>query len=151
MSTHDFDFLHGSWRIEHRYLKERLAGCDEWDTFTTTMRCWPIFGGAANMDEGDFPSRGYHGGTVRLYDPVAGTWSIYWMTSRSSVIEPPVTGRFTDGVGEFLGPDEHNGIPVVCRYLWSDITADSVRWAQALSADDGKTWETNWIMELHRI
>jgi hypothetical protein len=55
-----------------------------------------------------------------------------------------VTGRFADGVGTFLGPDMHNGIPVVCRYLWSDITADSVRWAQALSVDDGATWETNW-------
>jgi hypothetical protein len=38
----------------------------------------------------------------------------------------------------------------VCRYLWSDITPDSVRWAQALSADDGATWETNWVMEMTR-
>lgn len=30
MSARDFDFLHGSWRIAHRYLTERLAGCDEW-------------------------------------------------------------------------------------------------------------------------
>jgi hypothetical protein len=31
----DFDFLHGSWRIEHRRLKERLAGCGEWEEFGT--------------------------------------------------------------------------------------------------------------------
>jgi hypothetical protein len=54
-------------------------------------------------------------------------------------------------VGIFLGPDTHNGFPVVCRYTWSDITPDSVCWAQALSTDDGATWETNWIMQMTRI
>lgn len=150
MSAGDFDFLHGSWRISHRTLKERLTGCQEWETFESTMRCWPILGGAANMDEGYFPSRGNYGMTIRLYDKNADTWSLFWIDSRFARIELPVTGRFADGVGTFLGPDAHNGIPVVCRYLWSDITPDSVRWAQALSADDGATWETNWVMEMTR-
>lgn len=151
MSAGDFDFLHGSWRTSHRLLKERLTGCQEWETFESTMRCWPILGGCANMDEVYFPSRGFHGMTIRLYDKDADTWSLFWIDSRSARIEPPVTGRFADGVGTFLGPDTHKGIPVVCRYLWSDITADSVRWAQALSADDGATWETNWVMEITRM
>jgi hypothetical protein len=29
-------------------------------------------------------------------------------------------------------------------------TPDSCRWEQAYSADGGKTWETNWIMEFTR-
>jgi hypothetical protein len=104
------------------------------------------------MDEGEIPSRGYHGMTIRLYDPDADTWSLYWLTSAGhGTIEPPVTGRFADGAGEFLGPDTHDGFPVICRYLWSDIRPASVRWEQALSADDGKTWETNWIMTMTRI
>jgi hypothetical protein len=103
------------------------------------------------MDEGYFPSRGFHGMTIRLYDKDADTWSLYWIDSRFARIEPPVTGRFADGVGIFAGPDTHNGVPVVCRYTWSDITPDSVRWAQALSPDDGTTWETNWLMEMTRI
>ena len=150
MSAHDFDFLHGSWHIEHRYLKERLTGCEEWETFETGMRCWPILGGAGNMDEGEFPSRGYYGSTIRLYDPAADAWSLYWLTSRSSTIEPPVTGRFTGGIGDFLGPDFHDGVPVTCRFRWTLLSPDSCRWEQALSADDGKTWETNWYMELTR-
>jgi hypothetical protein len=108
----DFDFLHGRWRIDHRRLKERLAGCEEWEEFTTRMECRPILGGAG--------------------------------------IDPGVTGRFTDGVGEFFGPDTHEGTPVEVRYTWSGITPAAARWAQAFSTDDGRAWETNWIMKLTR-
>lgn len=146
----DFDFLHGSWRIEHRRLKERLAGCDEWEEFSTQLECRPILGGAGNLDEGAFPSRGYHAMSLRLYDTKQQTWTIYWITSLSGTVDPGVTGRFTDGVGEFFGPDTHNGIAVLARYIWSDITQASARWDQAFSTDDGQTWEVNWIMNLTR-
>jgi hypothetical protein len=36
------------------------------------------------------------------------------------------------------------------RYIWSDITETSARWEQAFSVDDGRTWETNLIMEFTR-
>lgn len=150
VSARDFDFLHGSWRIDHRCLRARLAACAEWRTFSTQMRCRPILGGAGNMDEGEFPSHGYHAMALRLYDEKEDIWSIYWITSRSAVIEPPVTGRFSGGAGEFLGPGTHDGVPVLCRFRWSAITASSARWEQALSADDGKSWETNWYMDLTR-
>jgi hypothetical protein len=146
----DFDFLHGSWRIDHRRLKERLTGCEEWEEFSTRMECRPILGGAGNLDEGEFPSRGYHAMSLRLYDRQEQTWTIYWMTSLSGGIDPGVTGRFNDGVGEFFGPDTHEGTPVLARYTWSDITPAAARWAQAFSTDDGQTWETNWIMRLTR-
>jgi hypothetical protein len=44
-----------------------------------------------------------------------------------------------------------NGRPIVVRYIWSDITPNSAKWQQAFSDDGGKIWETNWIMEFHRI
>src|SRR5579871_4749263 len=112
MSARDFDFLHGSWLISHRRLRERLTGCDEWDSFESTTRCRPILGGAGNMDEGEL--RGYHAITLRLHDPESGNWSLYWITDLTgAAIEPPVTGRFEGATGDFLGPDTHNGIPVV--------------------------------------
>ncbi|MGH3406623.1 MAG: hypothetical protein ACRDRJ_29595 [Streptosporangiaceae bacterium] len=89
--------------------------------------------------------------SLRLYDEHEQAWSIFWVTSLSAVIDPPVIGRFDDdGIGEFLGPDTHNGIPVLVRYRWSEITPVSVRWEQALSTDEGQTWEINWVMNLTR-
>ncbi len=40
---HDFDFLHGRWRVRNVRLKERLAGCEEWNTSrraSNAVRCW---------------------------------------------------------------------------------------------------------------
>jgi hypothetical protein len=150
-ARHDFDFLHGTWRIDHRRLRERLTGCQEWDEFSTGLRCQPVLGGYGNMDEGAFPIQGYHAMSLRLYDERERTWSIFWITSRSAVIEPPVIGSFgDDGTGVFLGPDTHNDTPVLVRFLWSGITSGAARWEQAFSTDDGKTWEVNWVMDLTR-
>jgi hypothetical protein len=151
VSASDFDFLYGSWHIAHRRLKERLTGCTDWEEFESDIVCRPILGGAGNIDEGYIAASDYHHMTIRLYQPDTDEWSLYWHTSRSGQrIEPPVTGRFADGVGLFYQPWEHNGIPVTCRYKWSDIKPDSVRWEQAFSTDDGLTWETNWIMDTTR-
>jgi hypothetical protein len=36
-SAREFDFLHGRWRVSHRRLRERLAGCDDWLSLTGTF------------------------------------------------------------------------------------------------------------------
>ena len=36
------------------------------------------------------------------------------------------------------------------RYVWLNIPPKSARMEQAFSADDGATWETNWIMDFTR-
>ncbi|HEX6358547.1 hypothetical protein [Actinophytocola sp.] len=147
----DFDFLIGSWDSTQRRLRTWLVGSDDWEVFPAHAVCYRMFDGAANVDEVTFPTLGRSGMSVRLFDPAADRWSIYWAsTSLPGVLGPPVTGRFVDGVGEFFGDDEHEGRPVRVRYRWSEITDVSARWEQAFSADQGRTWETNWIMELTR-
>jgi len=146
----DFDFLIGSWDVRHRRLRQWLAGCDDWDEFGSTAACWSLFGGAANVDELSVPERGFTGMSLRLLDPARGDWSIYWANSRDGRLQPPVTGRFSDGVGLFRGDDVHEGRPVRVRYTWSGITSASARWEQAYSTDGEQTWEVNWIMEFAR-
>ncbi|MES1201625.1 MAG: hypothetical protein ABUS57_09285, partial [Pseudomonadota bacterium] len=36
--AHDWDWLEGAWNVRHHRLKERLAGCTEWDDFAGTCR-----------------------------------------------------------------------------------------------------------------
>ena len=148
--SRDFDFLIGSWTVANRRLVKPLAECTEWYEFAGVATCQPIFGGAGNLDEIAFPTQGFGGVTVRLYDPARREWSLYWVSSRSTVIEAPVIGRFVDGVGEFFADDTYEGTPIRCRYRWSDITPTSAHWEQAFSTDGEHSWETNWVNDLTR-
>ncbi|MEH1059097.1 hypothetical protein V6U89_28310 [Micromonospora sp. CPCC 206171] len=147
----DFDFLVGRWDVANRRLTRRHVGSDDWDEFPATTVAHRFFDGAGSFDEITFPTRGFSGATVRIFDPVSAQWSIYWMNSRRGLLElPPVVGGFTDQVGTFYADDTDEGRPIRCRFIWSGITATSCRWEQAFSVDDGTTWETNWIMDFIR-
>lgn len=146
----DFDFFIGSWNVVNRRLKTVFAGSDEWEEFPGTTTCRPIFGGGGNTEEIIFPTLGRHGFTLRLFDVELRQWSLYWASSRTGVLFPPVVGSFTDGRGDFYGDDTHEGKPIKACFIWSDITPTSARWEQQFSGDDGRTWESNWIMEFTR-
>ncbi len=149
--ANNFDFFVGEWRSTQRRLKEVLTGCEEWYEFPGTTRCWSVFDGAGNIDEVVFPTLGFSGVTVRLYDPETQLWSLYWARSGVGLGLPPVVGRFDDsGRGVFTDEEDYQGHHITCAYIWSDITSDSARWEQAFSVDGGMSWETNWVAEFSR-
>ncbi|MDA0638479.1 hypothetical protein OUY22_34160 [Nonomuraea sp. MCN248] len=147
----DFDFLIGTWDVVNRRLVKRLAGSDDWDEFPGRSVCTRHFGGGANVDEIRFPTRGFSGLTLRLYDPATRLWSIYWADSRTGTLGlPPMVGGFDGDRGEFYADDAHEGRPVRCRFLWTVLGPDACRWEQAFSVDGERTWETNWTMDFTR-
>lgn len=146
----DFGFLVGSWDVANRWRSDFLDPASEWEEFPAISHASGHFDGAASFDEITFPTKGFAGITLRLYDPAAQQWSLYWASKRTGTLFPPVVGRFTDGVGEFFGPDTYNDVPILARFRWSGITAESARWEQAFSVDDGQTWVDNWLMDLTR-
>lgn len=151
--AHDFDFLHGSWHIVNERLASRLTGSTEWERFDADHECWPILGGAGNVDtfRPAWPEHeGFEGASLRLFNPKNGLWSIYWMDNVACELFPPVVGRIVDGAGEFFGDDHEGGVPVRVRFRWSEIGSARARWEQAFSTDGGETWETNWIMTMTR-
>lgn len=147
-----FDFLHGAWRVRHRRLARRLAGSTDWVEFGGRVEVRPILGGLGNVDENvlELPEGRYRAVTLRLFQPAAARWSIWWIDGRRLQLDPPVHGRFDQGVGTFLGEDTFEGRPVRVRFVWSHITPRSARWEQAFSADQGRSWETNWRMDFER-
>jgi hypothetical protein len=149
---HDFDFLRGEWHVHHRRLKPDSR---EWVEFDGTSSNRPLMDGRANVEEHmlDAPSRAYRAIGLRAYEPKTGQWSIWWLDGRypSGPLDPPVKGRFENGVGAFYSDyTDKGGKPMRVRYMWSHITPTAARWEQALSSDAGKTWATNWIMEFRR-
>ena len=49
--SHDFDFLHGKWRMPNHRLIKRLAGSHSWDDFISCDEDGPMAGELGNMDE----------------------------------------------------------------------------------------------------
>jgi len=150
--TSDFDFLAGRWDVEHHRLVKPLTGSDEWDVFggsSTVARTY--FDGSISIDEIALPERGFSGLSLRLFSPRTRDWTIYWVNSRDGILQPPVRGRWEDGVSRLRGDEElYDGQRVHVTYEWSDVTDTTARWQQAFSADGGRTWETNWVMNFTR-
>ncbi len=149
----DFDFWIGSWKVHNRRLRERLKGSTTWDEFEGTVVARPIWGGRANTDEyeADGPAGHIQGMSLRLYDPQARQWSIYWANRANGTLDKPMIGGFQNGRGEFFDQEVFEGRSIFVRFLWSDITPTFCRWAQAFSTDGGQTWETNWTMDMTRV
>ncbi|ALN59994.1 Tat (twin-arginine translocation) pathway signal sequence domain protein [Lysobacter enzymogenes] len=146
----DFDFFVGHWTFRNRRLKQRWVGSDDWDEFPASLRCESRMGGVVNLDEGAFPTKGWQGMTVRVFNLAEKRWYLYWINSSTGQLFPPVAGGFDGDRGVFYGDDSDEGRPVKVRFLWTRIDADHARWEQAFSRD-GKAWETNWTMEHTRV
>ena len=148
----DFDFLTGTWKVHHKLLKGRLKGSTEWEEFEGTCVDKKILNGLGNFDEVimDRETGTVHAIAMRLFDIKSREWSIYWAAGSSGMLDVPMVGGFKNGRGEFYAQEILEGRHIYSRFIWSNITTSSCRWEQAFSADGGKTWETNWIMEHER-
>lgn len=148
----DFDFLLGSWRVHNRRLRHPLTGTGEWEEFEGTSVVRPLWGGRANYEEweADAPGGRMRAVSLHLYDPTCGEWSLHWATCESGRVGVPAIGRFTGTRGEFHDQERHDGRAIFLRITWEPRGDHACRFEQAYSADGGRTWETNWIMDFTR-
>ncbi|MFZ3498466.1 hypothetical protein ACODT5_35445 [Streptomyces sp. 5.8] len=149
----DFDFLVGTWDVSNRWLADFLDADSGWEAFPAVSRATRHFGGAASFDEIEFPTKGFAGMTLRLYEPEREQWTLNWANRRTGTLFPPVTGGFdpATGTGVFEGEDTYGGKAVRVRFVWSRTEADSPRWEQFFSADGAeKNWVHNWTMDFSR-
>lgn len=152
MPSSDFDFLHGSWHVHNRRLREPLCGSSDWYDFAGTAVERSLWDGQANIEEYDanMPTGRVRGLALRLYNPNAAQWTIHWSSSATGTLDSPLTGEFHDGRGVFYGQDRHAGRTILVRFIWTCVDTDACRWEQAFSNDGGAMWETNWTMEFTR-
>jgi hypothetical protein len=151
-----FDFVHGRWHVVNRKRRDALdPDCTEWDEFASTSEHRALPGKAGNLETyetHDLPGVGeFHGLALRLYDPDADEWRIWWSSSRTrGHLDVPMVGRFEGTRGVFFSDDVVTGVKVGVRFVWEHLPDDSARWEQAFSRDGGQTWDTNWVMTCTR-
>ena len=153
-ASHDFDFFTGRWRVRHRRLKARLAGCEDWQEFEGSCETRLLLGGLGNLDDNslEVPGAPYRAVTLRSFDPKSNQWAIWWLDGRTPhALDQPMLGGWEGGVGLFYCDDVFEGRPIRVRFTWRNPSQDACRWEQAFSADGGETWETNWFMDFTRV
>ncbi len=144
---HDFDWDIGTWKTHQKRLLHPLTGSTTWVEYQGTDVVRKIWDGA---NDGLIQAQGPAGRleiyTLRVYNPDAHQWNIYFTNPATGVLGPPAVGEFRKGQGEFYDQETYNGRAILVRFAVFDITPDSCRFEQAFSTDGGKTWEPNFIV-----
>jgi hypothetical protein len=145
---HDFDWDIGSWKVHMRRLLHPLTGSTTWVEYDGSDVVRKVWSGRANLGEVelDGPSGHLEFLTLRLYNPETHQWSMNISSSAAGVLSPPAIGGFEAGHGQFYDREDYNGKTILVRFDVSVITPTACRFVQAFSADEGKTWEVNLIV-----
>jgi hypothetical protein len=147
---HDFDWDIGTWKTHQKRLLHPLTGSTTWVEYTGTDIVRKIWDGAnQGLIEADGPGGHLEIFTLRLYNPDAHQWNIYFTSGASAggTMSQPAIGEFSGGRGEFFDMEPINGRTILLRFSVSDITPNSCHFEQAFSPDEGKTWEVNFIVD----
>jgi hypothetical protein len=145
----DFDFEIGDWTTEVRVLRNPLTGQPaQWAEYRGRSLVKPLMGGRANLVELDVAGAAgrIEGGSLRLYNPKTGQWSLNYVSLANGLLTAPVYGGFDGkGRGTFVGQDTLDGRVILVRFVITVASPTEARFEQAFSADGGATWETNWL------
>ena len=145
---HDFDWDIGAWKVHMRRLLHPLTGSTTWVEYQGTDVVRKVWDGRANLGEVELEGPAGHLEflTLRLYNPQTRQWSMNITSSAAGVLSPPAVGGFEGGRGEFLDQEDYGGRSILVRFEVSVLTPTSCRFEQSFSADGGKTWELNLVV-----
>lgn len=143
----DFDWEIGAWDTRLRRLSQPLSGNTSWLEYAGTTVVKPLMDKRSNIVEFDVNGVAGRitGVSLRLYQPASGKWTLHFANLANGLMTEPMEGTFSDGRGTFFGRDSYKGRAILVRFLIVPVSPTQWRFEQAYSADEGKTWETNWI------
>ena len=149
---HDFDFLHGRWRVLNRRRSRSARRPTEWEEFEARSVVTAIWDGCGNMEEweGTTDTGDIRAISLHLYDAAARQWRLHWATERDGRFGAPTVGCFHRGLGEFYAQEDVGGRSTLLRITWEDRGTHACRWEQSFSADGGRSWVSDWTMDFTR-
>jgi len=152
-APHDWDFLRGKWRVQHRRLRDPFGNGSDWETFDGELKGWPVLGGHGHVADIALHPAGGNEHALRMYtyDPKTRQWLAWRLDLRDPTrIGAPDRGSTSSGAITFLGEDRIGTQSVQTRSIWSPQGPNAARHEQAVSADGDKRWTTWWTSDLKR-
>jgi hypothetical protein len=149
----DFDFLIGQWEVANLRLKKWLCGCSDWFEFTSFHReCRQSSGvGTVGLHEYTLNHCSFSRSVFRYFDQQRHFWRIDRLDDMAAIVMLPLKGSFWENKGSFISKGLFEAREVLVWVEWTKLTDTCACWEQALSGDNGRTWETNWLMEFYKL
>lgn len=141
----EFDFWLGEWECVGK--SRTKPGEDQWTETKTTNSIRRIL--KSQVIEENFSMPGFEGRSHTVYDARNKQWRQTWVDSSGAYLVF-VGGKVADTMvlNQVMGANAPAGLKM--RMVFSKIAATSLQWDWQRSADDGKTWETQWNLAYRR-
>lgn len=88
------------------------------------------------------------GRSLSVRDASDGRWRQTWVDSNGSYLD--FVGIDVDGRIGFQRETVVDGLPIIQRMVWLDVTTESLRWQWQRSADGGTPWSVVWEIHYQR-
>lgn len=88
------------------------------------------------------------GRSVSVQDAGDGRWHQTWVDSTGAYLD--LVGVEVDGRIAFQRDAIVDGVPVVQRMVWLDVTLEAMRWQWQRSTDGGTSWLVVWEIQYRR-
>lgn len=147
----DFDFLIGEWKVFNTRLEQWLSNCQHWLEFESRhIEKHLHWGGTVALHHYLLDNIPFERSVLRTYSQFLDFWKIDRLDTITKLTMAPLTGTFWSNKGSFIANGRFENKSVLVSVEWTKICTTYACWEQALSTDNGKTWETNWIMEFYK-
>lgn len=133
-----FDFWIGDWQLTWN------------DTSHGTNSIRKIMEGCTVQESFNDPSMKYSGSSWSVYNPKIKMWQQTWVDNQGGYIV--LKGEFSNGMMT-LSTDPRklqNGTEIISRMVFYDIASDKFDWKWESTKDDGKSWQTDWLIHYQR-
>lgn len=132
-----FDFWLGDWRLTYN------------DTSHATNTITKEMNGCVIHEHFNDEVKLYHGESWSVYNPKTKLWQQTWVDDQGEYIV--LTGTYSDGKMTLTTePAMNNGVKIINRMVFHNITKDSFDWEWEATIDEGKTWKNNWHIHYQR-
>lgn len=150
--SNDFDFLLGRWQVANSRRSRWLSDCREWMEFESYHEERKLSSGLGTVAYHQYmiDQVPYERSVLRSYNDRFDFWKIDRLDDRTNLVMHPLKGTFWNDKGYFISRGSLRSMDVLVHVEWSRICETYAYWEQALSKDNGKTWETTWLMEFFR-
>jgi hypothetical protein len=131
--SREFDFWIGEWGVY-------VTGTKNYAGHSLIQM---ISGGCAILENWDSPNSS--GKSINFIDPVTNKWKQSWAGSYANGVQEFVNGEYKDSAMHFqYETKDAQGKKIIGRFIFYNQGPNQVRQFNETSADNGKTWTTNY-------